>query len=84
MHLMKQEAVALVVQRVVEMVENNARDYKEFAVLCQHGKHRSPAVGVLVLAGVYSNAAIAFHNQMAFKEAQRLLNWNDEGKREQR
>ena len=84
MHLMKQEAVALVVQRVVEMVENNARDYKEFAVLCRHGKHRSPTVGVLVLAGVYSNAAVAFHNQMAFKEAQRLLDWNDEGKWEQR
>ena len=42
------------------------------------------AVVVLVLVCVYYNAAVAFHNQMAFNDAQRLLNWNDEGKREQR
>ena len=81
--MMKQELVALVVQSVVRLVENDASDHKEYAVVCQHGKHRSVAVVVLVLACVYYNAAVAFHNQMAFNEAQRLLNWNDEGKREQ-
>ena len=83
MHLMKQEAVALVVQRVVRMVENDARDDNEFAVVCQHGKHTSVAVVMLVLACVYYNAVVAFHNESAFKEAQKLLNWNDDGKREQ-
>ena len=80
---MKQEIVADVVRCVVMMVENDGPDEKEFAVVCQYGKHRSVAVVVLVLACVYYNAAVAFHNQMAFNEAQRLLNWNDEGKREQ-
>ena len=70
-------------QDVVRMVEGNARE-KEFAVVCEYGKHRSAAVVVLVLAIVYYNAVVAFHNKMAFEEAQRLLNWNDEGMREQR
>ena len=82
--MMKQEAVARVVRTIVMLVENDAPDDKEFAVVCQHGKHRSVAVVMLVLACVYYNAVVAFHNQMAFSEAQRLLNWNDEGKREQR
>ena len=82
MHLMKQKEVAKVVQDVVRMVEGNARE-KEFAVVCEYGKHRSAAVVVLVLAIVYYNAVVAFHNESAFKEAQKLLNWNDDGKREQ-
>ena len=81
--MMKQEVVACVVANVVRLVENDAPDDKEFAVVCQHGKHRSVAVVMLVLACVYDNAVVAFHNQIAFNEAHGLLNWNDEGKREQ-
>ena len=71
-HLMKQKKVAFVVHDVVRMVEDNAQE-KEFAVVCDHGKHRSAAVVVLVLALVYYNAVVAFHNRMVFEEAQRLL-----------
>ena len=73
-HLMKQEMVAHVVQRVVKMVENDAPDDKEFAVVCQHGKHRSVAVVMLVLACVYYNAVVGFHNKIAFKVARGTLN----------
>ena len=71
-HLMKQKQVALVVHDVVRMVEDNAGE-NEFAVVCTHGKHRSVAVVILVLALVYSNAVVGFHNNMVFKHAHRLL-----------
>ena len=71
-HLMKQKQVAFVVHDVVRMVEDNAGE-NEFAVVCKHGKHRSVAVVMLVLALVYSNAVVGFHNNMVFKHAHRLL-----------
>ena len=73
MHLMKQEPVALVVQSVVSLVENDASDHKEYAVVCQHGKHRSVAVVMLVLACVYYNAVVAFHNHRAYEVAREML-----------
>ena len=82
-HLMKQVDVARAVQRIVILAEDGASGDEELAVVCQHGKHRSVAVVMLVLACVYYNAVVAFHNEIAFKVARGLLNWNDEGKREQ-
>ena len=46
---------------------------KEFAVVCQHGKHRSVAVVMLMLACVYYNAVVAFHNDIAFEVAREAL-----------
>ena len=71
--MMKQEVVACVVENVVRLVENDAPDDKEFAVVCQHGKHRSVAVVVLVLACVYYNAVVAFHNNIAYEVAREML-----------
>ena len=72
-HLMKQEIVADVVRRVVMMVENDGPDEKEFAVVCQYGKHRSVAVVMLVLACVYYNAVVGFHNKIALQVARGTL-----------
>ena len=71
--MMKQEAVARVVERVVSLVESDASDHKEYAVVCQYGKHRSVAVVVLVLACVYYNAVVAFHNNIAYEVAREML-----------
>ena len=67
--MMKQEVVADVVGRVVMMVEKFGHGEKEFAVVCEYGKHRSVAVVMLVLACVYYNAVVGFHNESAFEVA---------------
>ena len=72
-HLMKQEVVARVVRSIVMLVENDAPDDKEFAVVCQHGKHRNVAVVMLILACVCYNAVVAFHNDSAFEVARGTL-----------
>ena len=72
-HLMRQVDVARVVRRIVMLVDNDAPGDKEFAVVCQRGKHRSVAVVMLILACVYYNAVVAFHNDIAFEVARETL-----------
>ena len=70
---MKQVDAARVVRRIVMLVDNDAPGDKEFAVVCQRGKHRSVAVVMLIVACVYYNAVVAFHNDIAFEVARETL-----------
>ena len=72
-HLMLQVEVARAVRSIVMLVEKHARDDKEFAVVCRAGKHRSVGVVMLMLACVYYNAVVAFHNGVAVQVARGML-----------
>ena len=70
---MLQVDVARVVRSIVMLVDNDAPGDKEFAVVCRAGKHRSVAVVMLMLACVYYNAVVAFHNNIAYEVAREML-----------
>ena len=72
-HLTKQAEVARAVRDIVILAEDSASGDEEVAVGCQFGKHRSVGVVMLMVACVYFNAVVAFHNQRAFERAREKL-----------
>ena len=70
---MTQPEVARAVRYIVVLVELDTSFCGELAVVCEHGKHRSVGVAMLVLAFVYYNALLALHNRCALNDALRWL-----------
>ena len=71
--MLSQPEVARAVRAIVTVVEVGGETTREVAVLCEHGKHRSVAVAMIMIALVYPQARLALHNERALVDARTYL-----------